>query len=56
MDRQDRLGISDYFHVTAELLERGHVELVFEGLDTYANVFLNDEPLISTDNMFASGG
>src|SRR5882672_3537760 len=40
------------FNVTAEMLERTNLELVFEGLDTYANVFLNDEPLISTDNMF----
>src|SRR5436309_2490344 len=40
------------FNVTAELLDRTNVELVFEGLDTYANVFLNDEPLISTENMF----
>jgi beta-mannosidase len=40
------------FNVTAEMLERSHVELIFEGLDTYANVFLNDEPLLSTDNMF----
>src|SRR2546430_5149212 len=34
------------------MLARRSVELVFEGLDTYANVFLNDKPLISTDNMF----
>lgn len=40
------------FKVTPELLGRTNVELVFEGLDTYANVFLNDRPLISTDNMF----
>jgi beta-mannosidase len=40
------------FNVTAEMLKRNSVELVFEGLDTYANVFLNDAPLISTDNMF----
>src|SRR5260221_4008170 len=40
------------FNITAETLERTNLELVFEGLDTYANVFLNDEPLISTDNMF----
>jgi beta-mannosidase len=39
-------------NVTAEMLARKNLELVFEGLDTYANVFLNDEPLISTDNMF----
>src|SRR5260370_29595054 len=40
------------FNVTAEMLDRTNVELVFEGLDTYASVFLNDESLISTDNMF----
>jgi beta-mannosidase len=40
------------FNVTAEMLGRKNLELIFEGLDTYANVFLNDEPLISTDNMF----
>jgi beta-mannosidase len=40
------------FSVTAEMLGRKNLELIFEGLDTYANVFLNDEPLISTDNMF----
>src|SRR5258706_10408233 len=40
------------FNVTAEMLGQTNLEFVFEGLDTYANVFLNDEPLISTDNMF----
>jgi beta-mannosidase len=40
------------FNVKSEMLERSHVEMVFEGLDTYANVFLNDKPLLDTDNMF----
>src|SRR6185503_10162632 len=40
------------FEVTSEILRRTNIELVFEGLDTYANVFLNDEPLLNTDNMF----
>ena len=40
------------FNVSAEILTSENLDLVFEGLDTYANVFLNDEPLISTDNMF----
>jgi len=40
------------FNVTAEMLAQTNAELVFEGLDTYANVFLNDEPLLNTDNMF----
>src|SRR6266404_8558439 len=39
-------------NLTAEMLERTNLELVFEGLDTYADVFLNDKLLISTDNMF----
>ncbi|WP_410771197.1 beta-mannosidase [Fontibacillus sp. BL9] len=29
-----------------------HIELVFEGLDTYADVFLNGQPILSADNMF----
>ncbi len=40
------------FEVTPEILRRANIDLVFEGLDTYANVFLNDEPLLNTDNMF----
>src|SRR5258708_3281795 len=40
------------FNVTADILAHDNIDLVFEGLDTYANVFLNDEPLVSTDNMF----
>jgi beta-mannosidase len=37
---------------TAGMLKRKNLELVFEGLDTYADVFLNDQLLITTDNMF----
>ncbi|HWS54509.1 MAG TPA: hypothetical protein VN228_10295, partial [Pyrinomonadaceae bacterium] len=40
------------FRVAPELLARRHVELVFEGLDTYATVTLNGAPLLSADNMF----
>lgn len=40
------------FSVDAALLRRENLEFVFEGLDTYANVFLNDESLLNTDNMF----
>ncbi len=42
------------FNVTPEILAHNNIELVFEGLDTYANVFLNDESLVNTDNMFRS--
>src|SRR5467141_2952262 len=55
--KQQWIGKTDWeyqttFNVAPEILARDNIDLVFEGLDTYANVFLNDEPLISTDNMF----
>jgi beta-mannosidase len=40
------------FNATPEILARENIDLVFEGLDTYANVFLNDESLLNADNMF----
>lgn len=33
-------------------LSRQNIELCFKGLDTFAEVFLNDKHLLSTDNMF----
>ena len=36
----------------AKLLREQHIELVCEGLDTYAQVFLNGELIGSTQNMF----
>jgi len=40
------------FDVSPEILEKKHIELIFKGLDTYAQVFLNDSLLLETDNMF----
>ena len=40
------------FTVEKEMLDRDFVELVFEGIDTYAHIFLNDKPLFTADNMF----
>jgi beta-mannosidase len=40
------------FDVPASMLKRRHLELVFEGLDTYAQVFLNERPVLDADNMF----
>ena len=37
---------------TPELLRRENIELVFEGLDTYADVFINGKQVLSADNMF----
>jgi len=40
------------FRVTDALLAHKNLELVFEGLDTYADVYLNDKPILKADNMF----
>ncbi|MDO4757175.1 MAG: glycoside hydrolase family 2 protein, partial [Parabacteroides sp.] len=40
------------FTVTAEQLKRDAAVLVFEGLDTYADVYLNGALLVKADNMF----
>jgi beta-mannosidase len=40
------------FNVDAATLARRHVDLVFEGLDTFAAIYLNDVFLLKADNMF----
>ena len=40
------------FKVTPQIINRKNVELVFEGLDTYAQVYLNDRLILNADNMF----
>ncbi|UYC13373.1 glycoside hydrolase family 2 protein [Xanthomonas sp. CFBP 8445] len=50
-------GLSDWqyqtrFQVDAALLARPHLELVFDGLDTFAEVYLNGRKLLAADNMF----
>jgi beta-mannosidase len=51
------VGLSDWqyqttFNVDKATLARDHVELVFDGLDTFADVYLNGQKLASADNMF----
>ncbi|GGA30250.1 beta-mannosidase [Dyella nitratireducens] len=51
------VGLSDWqyettFTVDKATLARDHVELVFDGLDTFADVYLNGQKLASADNMF----
>lgn len=38
--------------VEQNLLEQDRIELIFHGLDTYADVYLNEQKILSTDNMF----
>ncbi|SUZ54912.1 uncharacterized protein METZ01_LOCUS7766, partial [marine metagenome] len=40
------------FHPDPELLNRDKIILIFHGLDTYAEVFLNDQKILDADNMF----
>ncbi|MEN1984760.1 beta-mannosidase [Paenibacillus hubeiensis] len=40
------------FGVEDALLSQEHLELVFDGLDTYADVYLNGQHVLSADNMF----
>ncbi len=40
------------FSVENELLQKDVVELDFKGLDTYADIFVNGEKVLSADNMF----
>jgi beta-mannosidase len=59
-DNESRLqwiGLTDWeyrttFQVDASTLQHEHVDLGFEGLDTYAEVFLNEQPVLTADNMF----
>ncbi len=40
------------FDLSPEVFSRSNINLVFKGLDTYADVFLNDSLILSADNMF----
>lgn len=40
------------FSLDEKTLQKSHIELTFEGLDTYASIYLNDSLLGKTDNAF----
>ena len=51
------IGLADWEYQTtlqmdAAGLAREHIDLVFEGLDTFADVYLNGEAVLHADNMF----
>lgn len=40
------------FNVDEKVFEKDNIDLVFNGLDTYADVWLNGEKILHSDNMF----
>ncbi|TAM94561.1 MAG: glycoside hydrolase family 2 protein [Rhodanobacteraceae bacterium] len=51
------VGLSDWqyrtrFDVDAATLMRRHIDIVFDGLDTFADVYLNGHKILTADNMF----
>jgi len=51
------VGLSDWQYRTTlkldeAILGKKHVDLIFEGLDTFAEVKVNGKPVLSADNMF----
>src|SRR5271155_3528751 len=51
------IGLTDWeyrtsFQADAATLAHDHVDLVFDGLDTYADVYVNDQAVLHSDNMF----
>ena len=40
------------FTLAADMMRKENMELVFEGLDTYADVYLNDECILKANNRF----
>lgn len=41
-----------YFNVSTNNLKQKNIQIVFEGLDTYATVFLNGKKILTANNMF----
>lgn len=39
-------------HISPEVFNKDNIELVFKGLDTYADVYLNDSCILQANNMF----
>jgi beta-mannosidase len=51
------IGLADWeyqttFQLDAAALAHEHLDLVFAGLDTFADVYLNDQSILHADNMF----
>ncbi|SMF89910.1 beta-mannosidase [Paenibacillus uliginis N3/975] len=53
IDKQD-WEYETSFEVSDELMAESRLELVFDGLDTYADVYVNGKAVLAADNMFRS--
>lgn len=51
IDKEDWL-YETTFRIDEEMARQENLELLFEGLDTYADVYLNDSCILRADNMF----
>ena len=40
------------FNIDKKVLQKNNIILCFEGLDTYASIYLNDNLLLNTNNAF----
>ena len=41
-----------YFSPSQAILEKSNIKIKFNGIDTYATIYLNGHTIIETDNMF----
>ncbi len=53
LEREDFIFEKD-FEVDSSFLKNQHIELIFKGLDTHADVFLNGELILKANNAFRS--
>jgi beta-mannosidase len=51
IDKKDWI-YKTYIEVDSALLQKENIELNFKGLDTYADIYVNDSLILKTDNMF----
>lgn len=51
IDKEDWIYETN-FDVSSEIFEKNNISIFFKGLDTYADVYLNEEKILAADNMF----
>lgn len=51
VDKEDWI-YETVFSLTPDMREKANIDLLFKGLDTYADVYLNDQKILTADNMF----